>query len=100
MRMRGLAIAVAIVSVAACGHHSSGGGGLDASYGHIEVDPPQATLTIALGGTASQAYTVSGIVDGRREDITASCALTIDPSFGQFAGATLNALPHGGKTAV
>lgn len=96
MRVLGLA---ALVIAAACGHHS-GGGGIDASYGHIEVDPPQATLTVALGGSATQTYTVYGTVDGVRQDITSACTLAIDPAFGQFTGATLGVLPHGGKTAV
>jgi len=95
--MRLVSIALVVI-VTACAHHGSGGG--DASYGAIEVDPPQATLTVALGGTASQDYTVYGTVDGRRTDITSTCSLAIDPAFGTFTANTLMAAAHGGKTAV
>ncbi|HTR56218.1 MAG TPA: hypothetical protein VMJ10_36340 [Kofleriaceae bacterium] len=96
--MARLACALMLSSVA-CSHHGSGGGA-DASYGAIEVDPPQATLTVALGGSAMQDYQVFGTVDGRRTDITSDCGLAIDPAFGSTLGATVTVGPHGGKTAV
>jgi len=89
---------VLVLSSVACSHHGSGGA--DASYGSIEVDPAQATLAVALGGTAMQDYQVFGTVDGRRTDITAECGLSIDPAFGSALGATITVIPHGGKTPV
>jgi hypothetical protein len=96
--MARIALVAVIAATVACGHH--GNGGADASYGVIEIDPPQATLTVPLGGNATQDYQVFGTVDGRKTDITADCTLSIDATFGSFAAATVTVLPHGGKTSV
>ena len=92
-----LAIAGALV---ACGAHH-GGSDATLAFDRIEVDPPQATLTVPLGGSAMQAYTVTGIAsDGTRTDITSACTLALDSSFGTAAGPTVTVGPHGGKTPV
>ncbi len=69
-------------------------------YTSIEVEPPLATLSVALGGTATQDYTVYGVLDDTKTDITSACTLEIDPSFGAFTAATVTVGPHGGKTPV
>jgi len=69
-------------------------------YERVEIEPAQATLNVELGGSATQAYTAWGVVDGERVDITASCRFSIDPSFGAFTEATVTVGPRGGKTTV
>jgi hypothetical protein len=89
---------VLAVCAAACGGHH---GGDDATtYTSIEVDPPLATVTVALGATATQAYTVYGVLDGTKTDITDDCILSVDAEFGTFTDATVTVGPHGGKTPV
>src|SRR5665647_829937 len=96
-----LAIAVALVLAAGCGHRSTGDDFDDpADYESIEIDPPQATLTVPLGGSATQDYVVYGVFEGKRTNITSLCALTIDAAFGVFTDATVTVGPRGGKTAV
>jgi hypothetical protein len=89
------AACVLIVLAAACGSSDD-----DAIYDSIAIDPEVVTLTVALGGTASQTYTVYGIQGDSRTDITARCTLAIDTAFGAFAGATVTVGAHGGKAAV
>lgn len=94
-----LVLAIVLGAAAACGGHNGGDDGLDGVTG-IEVEPPVATLTVPLGGTATQDFQVFGVTrDGRRE-ITARCSLAVDAVFGSIKEATLTALPHGGKTSV
>ena len=83
--------------LAACGGHHAPG---DAGFASIQIVPADATLTVTLGGKAMQDYQVLGVTGSATTDITASCALTIDPTFGAFAGAALTVGPHGGKTMV
>ena len=60
----------------------------------------RAPLVVELGATATQGYTVYGVNGTKKTDITAQCSLSIDPSFGEFSGATVTVLPRGGKTTV
>ena len=90
---RGIALLVA----AACGKSMPPA---NTGYDQIDVEPANATLMVALGGTATQDYTVYGISGGKMVDITADCALSIDTAFGTFAAQTLTVGPHGGKTSV
>lgn len=84
---------------AACG--GSGGGADDsAGYDRIDVKPGQTTVTVALGQTVALDYKVYGIKGDEATEITAQCALNIDPAFGDFAAATLTVRPHGGATTV
>ncbi len=94
--MRSTRLALAVI-LSGCGSHHPGG---DAGFGNLEVDPPLATLTVPLGGTATQGYTVYSVEGSKKTDITMDCTLTVDPSFGTFAAATLTVAPHGGKTLV
>ncbi|MGN6110993.1 MAG: TolB family protein [Kofleriaceae bacterium] len=94
--MRALLPGLCVV-LCACG----GGNGDDTGdFDTIEIEPAVATLSIPLGGTASQDFAVYGVAGGRRTEITADCALSVDASFGKFSGATLAVLPRGGKTPV
>ncbi|MBC7976972.1 MAG: hypothetical protein H7138_18505, partial [Myxococcales bacterium] len=68
-----------------CG--KSGGDDEPGDFDRVEVSPPTATLTVALGGTATQDYAVFGVRGSTRRDLTAKCVLTLDASFGSFAGA-------------
>lgn len=96
-----LSLAVVLLACAACGRRSTGDDFEDpAEYESIEIDPPQATLTVALGGTATQEYVVNGVFEGKRTDITHLCALAIDSAFGTFTDATVTVGPRGGKTTV
>ncbi len=82
---------------AGCGGHTGGG---NTGYDHLEIDPPTATLTVPLGGSATQSYTVLGVSKTHSDDITASCTLSIDSEFGTFSQATVTVGPHGGKAQV
>src|SRR5437879_5946933 len=88
----------ALLLLAACGNHHTGMG--SAAYNSIEIDPPVATLTVPLGGNATQDYQVFGIDGTHKTDITANCTLQVDPTFGGFTAATLTAIARGGKTTV
>ncbi len=81
-----------------CG--KSGGDDEPGDFDRVEVSPPTATLTVALGGTATQDYTVFGVRGSTRRDLTAKCVLTLDASFGSFAGARVTVQPRGGKAEV
>lgn len=93
----GLVIAI---GGAACGSSGGGGDDDDPPFSAIEVEPSNATFTVELGGSATQVYTVYGVAGDDRVDITADCALSVDPAFGGFADATLTVAPHGGKTSI
>ena len=93
-------LAFVACALGACGGHH-GGADADVTYASIEVDPPTATLAVPLGGSAQQAYTITGIAsDGTRTDITLGCALTLDAVFGTAMAQTVTVGPHGGKTTV
>lgn len=94
MRYGTLALAI----LAACG--SSKDHNDAAAVTAIEIEPAFATLTVPLGGTATQDYTVYGVTATGRQEITASCALSIDANFGTFQDATVTVGALGGKTAV
>lgn len=97
MRAVALGAALAIVFLG-CGDRDDGGGGDIVS---IEIDPASATITMPLGGQATQSYTVYGIAkDSSRRDITAGCTLAIDTSFGSVTGATVTIAGRAGKTDV
>src|SRR5450755_4413375 len=94
-----LFVATLIAFATACAHHGGGDDGTG-MYSSIRVVPDPVTLVIPLGGTAQQNYTVLGTDGSGEHDITATCAFTIDGTFGAFAAATLTAVPHGGITQV
>ncbi len=79
---------------------SGGGDGSTGAFERIEVEPPQASLVVPLGGSAQQVYQVFGVSAGQRTDITSTCALEISVIFGSASGATVTVGPHGGKTTV
>jgi hypothetical protein len=91
-----LALLLAL-ALGACGSTSDGDRDM---YASIEVEPAQATVSVALGSTATRDYAVYGVHAGGRSDITSTCTLGIDASFGTFSGATVTIVPHGGKTSV
>src|SRR3954452_11701495 len=95
-------LATIALALAACGgHHTGGDGDGGVTFATIEVDPPQATLSVPLGGTAMQSYTITGIAaDGTRNDITSQCVLQLDAAFGTSMAQTITVGPHGGKTQV
>jgi hypothetical protein len=93
----GFTIAAALIA-GGCAKH--GGDDDPSSFESIEIDPPSATLTVALGSTATQDYKVLGVSGSTRRDITGKCAWMVDAEFGQFQGATMTVAPHGGKTPV
>lgn len=67
----------------------------------IEIDPASATITMPLGGQATQSYTVSAVMQNNaRRDITANCTLAMDTSFGSVTGATVTVSGKAGKTDV
>src|SRR5262249_8152706 len=110
-----IAGAACLALVPACGASGDGGGDLESDTGivdgelvdsgpkfTIDVEPPSASLTVALGATTAQIYQAFAIaVDGTKTEVTASCTWSLDdPSFGAFTGAKLGAAPHGGTTKV
>lgn len=87
--------------LAACGGHHSTGDDTTGDYASIVVSPAQATLSVPIGQTATQAYTIEGVADdGTHTDITTSCALGIPSPFGAVSGQSVVVNPHGGKTTV
>lgn len=92
-----LALGLTAALLTACG--SNGGDDLGDFTG-IEVEPAFTTVTVPLGGTATQDYKVYGVGDGAKVDITSKCQLGIDPDFGSFTSATATVLPRGGKTTI
>jgi hypothetical protein len=93
-----LALATAVV-VAACGSRS--GDDQPSMYESIEIEPALATVTLPLGGSATQAYKVYGVANGyEKQDITATCSLAIDASYGAFTDATVTVQGRGGKTPI
>ncbi len=91
-------LAIALVGVA-CGGRSSGS--LDANpYSKIVVKPENQTLQVGLGGSASQAYQVVGIVNGVEADITTDCLLGVDTNFGRLEGSKVTVGARGGQTEV
>ena len=69
-------------------------------YTSIRISPDPVTLTVALGGTATQDYVVLGTEDTVEHEITSKCALSVEGDFGSFTNFTFNAVPHGGVTNV
>lgn len=88
------------------GNGGKGGGAGDAqsdapSWDSVTVEPPTATLTIALGQTGTQAYQAFGEKNGQKSEITTECSWGIDQTFGSFASpGSLSAKPKGGETNV
>lgn len=100
--MRFLAIPIVLVAAAtACSSHSGGGGGDDdpSNYSSVVIEPATATVTLMLGGMASQAYQVFGLKGSDKTDITANCQLTLDSDAGSFTGATAT-VTRGGHIPV
>lgn len=81
----------------ACGSHP---GDDDGNYDSIAVEPAFTTLSVPLGGTATQDYKVYGVAGSSKTDITANCSLAVDPYFASFTGATATVFPRGGKTII
>jgi len=93
--------AVTLSLAGACAHHGGGDDdGGNGMYAAVRVSPDPVTLTVPLGGTATQAYTVLGTDNTGEHDITSKCALDVDGEFGSFTNFTFNAVPHGGVTNV
>ncbi|HEY5927116.1 MAG TPA: hypothetical protein VIV11_35755 [Kofleriaceae bacterium] len=92
-----LCLAFACALAAACGSSSGDDTG---NYDAIEVEPAFTTVTVPLGGTATQDYKVYGVTMGGRTEITSRCALGMDADFGSFTNATATVLPRGGKTTI
>ena len=80
-------LACALVICAACGTDGGGHG----SYDALRIDPDPATLTVALGSTATQPFQVFGVDGSDETDITELCQLAVDPAFGTFDAATFDA---------
>lgn len=96
------AAGVTVLLVGACAHHGGGGGddGGSGTYSSVRISPDSVTLTVPLGGTATQDYIVLGTDGSGEHEITSQCALEVDGNFGSFTNHTFKAVPHGGVTAV
>ncbi|CAN5351670.1 hypothetical protein BH11MYX1_BH11MYX1_15700 [soil metagenome] len=96
------AAAASLSLVGACAHHGGDGGddGGNGMYTSVRISPDPVTLTVALGGTATQDYLVLGTDDTGEHEITSKCALDVDNNFGSFTSHTFNAVPHGGVTSI
>ena len=91
-------LCLALAVLVACG--SNGSGDDLGDYESISVEPAVATLTIALGATATQDYKVFGINGSSKTDVTSLCALAMDADFGSFSNATATVVARGGKTTI
>jgi WD40-like Beta Propeller Repeat len=88
--MRAHALACVAFTVVACGP-SGRGDDQNPPVAHIEVTPPDASVTITNGQAVTQPYTATLVdVDGNRSDVTSQVVFTLaNPAFGQWTGATL-----------
>ncbi|HTJ80901.1 MAG TPA: hypothetical protein VL400_04235 [Polyangiaceae bacterium] len=77
-----------------------GGGGSAPVYSNVVVAPATVSLDVPLGGTTTQDFTATADVDGKNQDVTAACAWSVDAAHGSMSGATLTAIPLGGKAQV
>src|SRR5260221_11882220 len=66
----------------------------------MDVEQLQAHVSVPLGGSATQAYTIYGVSGAGKTDITSSCSLALDTSFGTATGGTVAVRPHGGTTTI
>ncbi|HET9621334.1 MAG TPA: hypothetical protein VFP84_08215 [Kofleriaceae bacterium] len=87
------------VALGACGGNN--GGKDPGSFSRIVVDPPDATLSLALGGQVTQPYHVLGYHGSTKIDITTECELSVsDPTFGTFTNGTITISAHGGTSEI
>ena len=88
-------------ALVACG--PSHGGGDDDQGPHIEITPPDVTVTITNNVAVTQPYTAT-LVDGNgnRSDVTSTVVFTLaNPAFGNWTGPTLAITGNGaGPTRV
>ncbi|MEJ7596890.1 MAG: hypothetical protein WKG01_03175 [Kofleriaceae bacterium] len=91
-------IAICLLSgfVPGCGSDDGG----STIYDRIDVEPAQATLTIGIGGTATQDYQVFGVRGDKRVEITNECVLSVEGGFGTTSARTVTVNGRGGKTTV
>lgn len=111
-----VSMAIGVIALAtACGSSDKSGGDLNGDTGvvdgvvqdtaptlTIDVEPPSASLSVPLGGSATQSYQVFALAaDGTKTEVTTSCTFALDdPTYGAFTAAKLTAAPHGGTTKV
>ncbi|HEY0253923.1 MAG TPA: hypothetical protein VGC41_20475, partial [Kofleriaceae bacterium] len=94
-------VAMLAMSLVACAHHGSDDDDDDGTmYTSVRLSPDPVTLTVALGGTATQDYVVLGTDSTGEHEITDKCALSIDATFGTTAGKTVTVSSRGGTTSV
>ena len=102
--MRLLSLLCAIAALTSCSVRAGNGDdSTDAGpgmYDSIDVEPAQVTLSVVLGGSATQAYQVFGVVGTTRTDISSTCSLTLDSNFGTSNGTSITVGPHGGTTSI
>jgi hypothetical protein len=109
--MRKVFIASAAALSIACGgdDSSSFDGGTDGShadaattYANVVVSPPNATLTVPIAGTTTQAYTVYADTGTQLHvDVTSQCTLAVtDATLGAFSAAMFTSTSQGGDTTV
>ncbi|HSD90382.1 MAG TPA: hypothetical protein VLB44_22795 [Kofleriaceae bacterium] len=98
--MRTIALAIVVMG-SACG--PSGRGDDMPPTAHIEISPPDLSVTVIDGAAITQPYTATLVdPDGSSKDITANVHFTLaDPVFGNWQGATLTVSGTGaGPTRV
>ncbi len=88
-----LIVALAALSLPACGADGSSAGDGGSAGGSLVVTPADVELVIVNGAAASQAYQVELVSpDGSRTDVTNSVGWQLEnPEIGIFSGATLSA---------
>lgn len=79
---------------------TSGTGGGDGHYDAVTVEPKAVTLSVPLGGSATQSYQAFAIISGQKTDISDTCEWSVSQTFGSMSGATLTAADRGGVTQV
>jgi hypothetical protein len=101
MRTSGrICLAFAFTVVCACGPAHRNG---DAPTPHIEISPPDVSVTIVNGAQIVQPYTATLVdMNGHRSDVTNKATFTLaDGTFGNWAGASLTVTGGGaGPTQV
>jgi hypothetical protein len=72
------------------------------TYANVSVDPPMASLTVPIAGSAMQVYKAYADVGGMTHvDVTTQCTFSVaDASLGTFNAATFASTSQGGDTVV
>ena len=72
-----------------------------AAFSSIDIQPARLETTVQVGANATQTFSVTAVINGQTEDITAECSFFLgDSAAGSFVGSTLTLLPRSTNTEI